>query len=43
MAYEAMFATVAASIWACGLGSEEAPVFWDTIKVNYSIWVDFSE
>nr|XP_034580869.1 uncharacterized protein LOC117844224 [Setaria viridis]XP_034580872.1 uncharacterized protein LOC117844227 [Setaria viridis]TKW32981.1 hypothetical protein SEVIR_2G202600v2 [Setaria viridis]TKW32987.1 hypothetical protein SEVIR_2G202950v2 [Setaria viridis] len=29
------------NIWACGLGPEEAPEFWETIKVDYSIWVNF--
>ncbi|CAL5074475.1 unnamed protein product [Urochloa decumbens] len=29
-------------IWTCGLGPQEAREFWETIKVDYSIWVDFS-
>ncbi|CAL5088483.1 unnamed protein product [Urochloa decumbens] len=29
-------------IWACGLEPQELREFWETIKVDYSIWVDFS-
>lgn len=30
------------SIWTCALGPQEASEFWETIKFDYSIWVDFS-
>jgi hypothetical protein len=28
-------------IWTCALTPQESSVFWETIKVDYSIWVDF--
>ncbi|CAN6217541.1 unnamed protein product [Urochloa humidicola] len=31
------------SVWTCELGRQEALEFWETIKVDYSIWVDFSK
>ncbi|CAL5064562.1 unnamed protein product [Urochloa decumbens] len=30
------------SIWTHELGPEEASEFWETVKLDYSIWVDFS-
>ncbi|CAL5064569.1 unnamed protein product [Urochloa decumbens] len=30
-------------IWMCGLGPQEAREFWEAIKMDYSIWVDFSK
>ncbi|CAN6182174.1 unnamed protein product [Urochloa humidicola] len=32
-----------ASIWTCELGSQGASEFWETTKVDYSIWVNFSK
>ncbi|OEL28026.1 hypothetical protein BAE44_0010956 [Dichanthelium oligosanthes] len=29
------------TIWNCGLGPQEASEFWETMKVDYSIWVNF--
>ncbi|CAN6204371.1 unnamed protein product [Urochloa humidicola] len=34
--------TCGKSIWACGSGPQETSNFWETINVDYSIWVDFS-
>ncbi|KAG0543578.1 hypothetical protein BDA96_02G202100 [Sorghum bicolor] len=30
-----------AGMWTCGLGHQESSEFWETIKLDYSIWVDF--
>ncbi|KAL6846623.1 hypothetical protein ACP4OV_024071 [Aristida adscensionis] len=32
-----------AEIWSCEFGHEEPEEFWETIKVDYSIWVDFKK
>jgi hypothetical protein len=29
-------------IFTCGLGHHESSEFWETIKLDYSIWVDFT-
>ncbi|KAF8688315.1 hypothetical protein HU200_042274 [Digitaria exilis] len=34
--------TTGMNIWSCGLGTQETSKFWETIKVDYSIWFDFS-
>lgn len=31
------------SIWSHELGSEKSAEFWDTERVDYSIWVDFDK
>lgn len=31
-----------ANMWSHEIGSEEPTEFWDTERLNYSIWVDFN-